>query len=123
MAELNISFIQKCFEKWLEENPDGTYPQFILLCKMWRHAHEDIYGEVKRYVEIGDKQKVNSLYETNVDYKKLYEERLKEKPKKQELDSAYGKFTKTPKQMFDEGWCKDCLGDISKCLKKGVCEI
>ena len=99
MAELNISFIQKCFEKWLEENPDGTYPQFILLCKMWRHAHEDIYGKIRESVEIGDKQKVNSLYGVN-----------------------HEKFTKTPKQMFDEGWCKDCSGDISKCLKKGVCE-
>ena len=94
MAELNISFIQKCFKKWLEENPDGTYPQFILLCKMWMHTYEDIYGETKRYIDIDDKQKVNSLYGTNVDYKKLYEERLKEKPKKQELNSAYGKFMK-----------------------------
>lgn len=94
MAELNTSFIQKCFEKWLEENPDGTYPQFILLCKIWRHAHEDIYGETRRYIEIGDKQKLSSLY---------------------------GKFAKTPKQMFNEGWCKDCSGDISKCLKKGAC--
>lgn len=90
----NTSFIEKCFQKWLEENPDGTYPQFILLCKMWIHAREDIYGKVRRYTEMGDKQKLNSLY---------------------------GKFTKTPKQMFDEGWCKDCLGDISKCLKKGAC--
>lgn len=88
----DTGFIEKCFNEWMKEHPDSSYAEFRLLCKFWMRIHDSHYG-------------MNICKDNN----------------KQELSTAYGKFTKTSKQMFDEGWCKDCSGDISKCLKKGAC--
>lgn len=90
----DTGFIEKCFNQWMKEHPDSSYAEFRLLCRLWMHAHDSVYGKV--YVDTDDmiRDSYGRIFteEQKVDYKKLYEERLKEKPKKQELDSAYGKF-------------------------------
>ena len=76
---IDTDFIQKCFQKWKEENPNGTQHEFYILCRMWQHIHESTYG--------------------------------------MEIKSA-----KTPKDMYDEGWCKDCSADYSECVKLNKCK-
>lgn len=97
----NVGFIERCFNQWMKEHPDSSYAEFRLLCRFWMHIHDSHYG---MYIDTDSVSK--DIYgrifkEEQVDYKKLYEERLKEKPKKQELNSAYGKFMKGGKN--DEG--------------------